>query len=71
MESIEKEVVGIFMRRDGMTYEDAVEHFKEACLSARDAIYMGDSIEDVEDLWMDKTGLEPDYLYGIFTLLSS
>lgn len=56
------------MRRDGMSREDAEARFKEACLSAADAIYRGDSIEAVEDAWMDETGLEPDYLYGIFYL---
>lgn len=66
MGSIENEVVNIFMKRDGMSYEDAKERFKEAYLSAEDAICRGDNIEDIEDLWMNETGLEPDYLYGIF-----
>lgn len=64
--SVTSKIVRIFMSRDGMTREDAIERFKEAYVSARDAIYRGDSIEDIEDLWMDETGLEPDYLYGIF-----
>lgn len=64
--SIADEVMEIFMRRDGMTRKDAEERFKEAYLSVEDAIGRGDSIEDVEDLWMDEIGLEPDYLYGIF-----
>lgn len=66
MSSIENEVVNTFMKRDGMSYEDAKERFKEAYLSAEDAICRGDNIEDIEALWMDETGLEPDYLYGIF-----
>lgn len=64
--SLEEEITSIFIRRDGMTRGDAKERFKEAYLSAEDAICRGDSIEAVEDLWMSETGLEPDYLYGLF-----
>lgn len=64
--SLAEEITGIFVRRDGMTPEDAVVRFKEAYANAENAILRGDSIEAVEDLWMEETGLEPDFLYGIF-----
>lgn len=64
--SLEEEIVEVFMRRDGMSRENAIERFKRVYANAEDAICRGASIEAVEDIWMLETGLEPDYLYGIF-----
>ena len=63
--SLEKEIVGIFMRRDGMTSADALERFRDAYINADEAICRGDSVEAVEERWMDGTGLGPDYLHSL------
>lgn len=57
-----KEIVEIFMRRDGMTHEDATELLKEAYSYVQEAILNG---EDADEAWMEETGLEPDYLYNL------
>ena len=57
-----KEIVAIFMRRDGMTREDAIEHLEEAYSATQEAILNG---EDADEVWMEETGLEPDYLYNL------
>lgn len=60
--AVAKEIVEIFMRRDGMIREDAIEHFKEAYSAVQEAILNGD---DADEVWMEETGLEPDYLYNL------
>lgn len=57
-----KEIVKIFVRRDGMTREDAIEHLREAYSAVQEAILNGD---DADEVWMEETGLEPDYLYNL------
>lgn len=57
-----EEIIEVFMRRDGMTREDAIEHLKEAYLAVREAIENG---YDADEIWMEETGLEPDYLYNL------
>lgn len=57
-----KEIVEIFMRRDGMTREDATELLKEAYSAVQEAILNGD---DADEVWIEETGLEPDYLYNL------
>lgn len=58
----EKEIVEIFMRRDGMTREDAIELLEEAYSAVQEAILDGD---DAEEVWMEETGLELDYLHNL------
>lgn len=60
--AVAKEIVAIFMSRDGMAREDAIEHFKAAYSAAQEAILNGD---DADEIWMEETGLEPDYLYNL------
>lgn len=57
-----KEIVEIFMRRDGMTREDATELLKESYSAVQEAILNGD---DADEVWMEETGREPDYLYNL------
>lgn len=56
-----KEIVEIFVRRDGMTREDAIEHLREAYSAVQEAIINGDA----DEVWMAETGLEPNYLYDL------
>ena len=57
-----KEIVEIFMHRDGMIREDAIELLKEAYSAVQEAILNGD---DADEIWMEETGLEPDYFYNL------
>lgn len=57
-----EEIVEIFTRRDGMTREDAIELLKEAYSAVQEAILNGD---DADEVWMEETGLEVDYLYNL------
>lgn len=56
------EIINIFMQRDGESLEDATQRLRDAIDECLDAITIGD---DVEEVWMDATGLEPDYLYTV------
>lgn len=58
----EEEIVKIFIKRDGMTREDAIEHLREAYSAVQEAILNED---DVDEVWMGETDLDPDYLYNI------
>lgn len=55
------EVVEVFMRRDGMTERDAVSRLHTIMRGINRMLAEGKS-EDVEDYWMDESGLEVDYL---------
>ena len=57
-----EEIVEIFMRRDGMTREDAIELLKEAYSAVQEAILNGD---DTDEVWMEETGLEVDSLFNL------
>lgn len=57
-----KEIAEIFMQRDGMSHEDALEYLREAYSAVQEAILNGD---DADEVWMEETGLEPDYLYNL------
>lgn len=57
-----EEVVAILMRKEELSREDALNWVKEALEWVEIAISRG---EDPDDIWMDQTGLEPDYLYNI------
>lgn len=57
-----KEIIEIFMHRDGLSREDAIEVLNEAYSAVQDAILGG---YDADEIWMEETGLEPDYLYNL------
>ena len=57
-----EEVVAILMRKEELSREDALNWVKEALEWVEIAISRG---EDPDDIWVDQTGLEPDYLYNI------
>ena len=59
-----EEVIQIFMRRDGMSREEAVARYNEILDEIRNLVDDGD-YEDVEDYWTQETGLEPDYLIDV------
>lgn len=59
-----KQVARILANRDGLSPEDAADVVKEALAMVNSCITSGDFME-AEDIWLDYTGLEPDYLMMI------
>ena len=57
-----KRVVGILMRRDGISREEATEQVHECREAMMEAIENGD---DPEEIFMDFIGLEPDYIQEV------
>lgn len=53
-------IIQILMRRDGMTLEEAQDHYDEGRSLILEAICEG--TEDPEEIMLDFFGLEPDYL---------
>lgn len=55
------EVVEVFMNRDGMSKVDAINRLRSIMRGVNRMLIEGKS-EEVEDYWMDESGLEVDYL---------
>lgn len=55
------EVVEVFMNRDGMSKVDAINRLRFIMRGVNRMLIEGKS-EEVEDYWMDESGLEVDYL---------
>jgi hypothetical protein len=58
----------ILMRRDGMSEKEAQELIDNTQEMVTDAVYNGDGVEDVEDMFAGELGLEPDYLMSFLPL---
>ncbi len=55
-------VIEILMKRDGITYDEAMQLVKDAVMQCKSLIMKGYSLDDVWEEWTSETGLEPDYL---------
>ena len=55
-------VIGIFMKRDGMTKKEAIEHYKELREDIHECLECGGSYDDVEDILLAEE-LEMDYIF--------
>lgn len=55
-------IVGILMKRDGMTKNEANSYYDSVRSELLDALD-GTSCLDPEEVLMDEIGLEPDYLF--------
>lgn len=55
------EVVEVFVNRDGMSKVDAINRLRSIMRDINRMLIEGHS-EEVEDYWMDESGLEVDYL---------
>lgn len=62
MTEAKETVVRILEQRDRMPRIDAEECLEEALEAVQEAFYLG---EDPEEIWMEETGLEVDYLLAI------
>lgn len=51
--------IQILMQRDDLTEEEATEIVKDAVEAALEELFYDG---DPEEVWMEETGLEPDYL---------
>ena len=58
-------VVQILMERDGLTEAEAKEQIREAREEMLDAIHSGEDVQDIEEIFADCLGLEPDYLFDV------
>lgn len=56
------EIINILMRRDGVTYEEAMEMYEDCKAELLDAI-SGTSCLDPEEVLMGELGLEMDYIF--------
>lgn len=55
------EVVEVFVNRDGMSKVEAINRLRSIMRDINRMLIEGHS-EEVEDYWMDESGLEVDYL---------
>lgn len=55
----------ILMDRDGYTAEEARRVLLDGRTELHEAIADGDGSQDIEDLFSDIFGLEPDYLFDV------
>lgn len=58
-----EEIIRILMDRDGVTYEEAKEMYKDCRAEIQEAIY-GTSCIPPEEVLESELGLEPDYLFN-------
>ena len=62
MTAAKETVVIILVGRDKLSREEATNRLKEALEAVQEAFRLG---EDPEEVWMEETGLEVDYLLAI------
>lgn len=62
MTAAKETVVNILVGRDKLSREEATNRLKEALEAVQEAFRLG---EDPEEVWMEETGLEVDYLLAI------
>lgn len=62
MKSGRENIVGILMRRDGLTRREAIDMYNETRSELMDALE-GTSCMDPEEVLASELGLEPDYLF--------
>ena len=58
-------VVDILMKRDGLSKDDAIDAYEDFREQVEAMMNEDASIFEIEDLFMDEFGLEPDYLEDI------
>lgn len=62
MTEAKEEVIRILEQRDKMPRIEAEQCLEEALAAVQEAFHFG---EDPEEVWMEETGLEVDYLLAI------
>lgn len=62
MKLVDEEILAILMRRDDMTYEEAIRAIEETREEIACAVEDGASLDEIEDILADCLMLEPDYL---------
>lgn len=60
-----KKIIEILMKRDDLTEKEAHDYVMEVRAEIMDALADGLSAEEIEDIFMEELGLEPDYLIDI------
>jgi hypothetical protein len=57
-------IIIVLMHRDGLSYKDARDQFKEALDTWNDGAYL-----DPEDFLEQEFGLEPDYVFDLINYI--
>lgn len=57
-----EKVIEILMERDNMSRKEAVEKVEWVREELLDMVYNGATLDEVEGMFFDHLGLEPDYL---------
>ena len=58
-------IAKIIAERDEIDFEDALKVVDDAISICRNLLITGNSPSDVEDAWMEETGLEVDYMIDV------
>lgn len=58
-----EEIIGILMRRDGLTYEEAKQAYLD-CKSEIDDAIAGSNACTIDEILACELGLEPDYIFN-------
>lgn len=60
-----KSIAEIIAERDEIDFDDALRVVDDAISICRNLLISGESPSDVEDAWMEETGLEVDYMIDV------
>lgn len=60
-----KSIAEIIAERDDISIDDALKIVDDAISICRDLLITGETPSDIEDAWMEETGLEVDYMIDV------
>ena len=60
-----KSIAEIIVERDDISIDDALKIVDDAISICRDLLITGETPSDIEDAWMEETGLEVDYMIDV------
>ena len=58
-------IAKIIAERDEIDFEDALKVVDDAISICQNLLITGNSPSDIEDAWMEETGLEVDYMIDV------
>lgn len=60
-----KSIAEIIAERDEIDFDEALRVVDDAISICRNLLITGESPSDIEDVWMEETGLEIDYMMDV------
>lgn len=60
-----KSIAEIIAERDEIDFDEALRVVDDAISICRNLLITGESPSDIEDAWMEETGLEVDYMMDV------